>query len=69
VDGRTNSTVGGLTAGAGNTIALNSGAGVFVNNGTGISILGNSVHGTSGLGIPLAIGLPDLDSGPFSITT
>ncbi len=49
-----NNTVGGLGAGAGNTIASNSIDGVFVFNGaTGVSILGNSISASGGLGIHL----------------
>ena len=48
-----NNTIGGTTAGAGNTIA-NNGVGVSVtNSGTGNGILGNSIFSNTGLGIDL----------------
>ncbi|MCA9429638.1 MAG: right-handed parallel beta-helix repeat-containing protein [Candidatus Omnitrophica bacterium] len=48
-------TIGGVDPGAGNTIAYNAGAGVFVNFlNTGHSILGNSVFSNEGLGIDLS---------------
>jgi CSLREA domain-containing protein len=46
-------TIGGTVAGAGNTIAFNNGPGVLVTSGTGNSILGNSIHDNSALGIDL----------------
>lgn len=67
-DGGLYSTVGG--AGAGNTIAFNGGAGVFVTEGSGISILSNSIHSNGGLGIDLGpVGVTandplDADPGP-----
>jgi hypothetical protein len=48
-----NNTIGGTTAGAGNTIAFSTYDGVSVNSGTGNSILGNSIHDNTGLGILL----------------
>jgi CSLREA domain-containing protein len=51
-----NNQVGGTPAGAGNTIAFNSGAGVVVTGGdqtTGNSILGNSIFSNGVLGIDL----------------
>src|SRR5262249_21625087 len=48
-----NNTIGGLAAGAGNTIAFNGGNGVEVFSGTGDSILSNSIHDNGGLGIYL----------------
>jgi hypothetical protein len=46
-------TVGGVEAGAGNTIAFNGGAGVGVQGGVGNRIQGNAIHSNSGLGIDL----------------
>ena len=61
-------TIGGTVAGAGNVIARNTGAGVFVNSGTGDSILSNSIFGNGGLGIDLAPkGVnPNTPGGPHS---
>lgn len=49
-------TVGGTQREAGNTIAYNSGDGIFVFLGTGVSILSNSITANSGLGIELVQG-------------
>ncbi len=38
-----NNTIGGTVSGAGNTIAFNSGDGVFVSSGTSNAILGNFI--------------------------
>jgi hypothetical protein len=46
-----NNTVGGTASGAGNTISGNSGDGVLVRYGNGVSILGNSISASGGLGI------------------
>jgi hypothetical protein len=46
-----NTTIGGPAAGAGNVIAFNGGAGVFVNEAPGTSILGNSIYGNASIGI------------------
>ncbi len=54
VDGATNNTIGASTTGAGNVIAGNGAAGVFVNSGTGIAIQRNSIFSNAGLGIDLA---------------
>jgi hypothetical protein len=51
--GASANTTGGTTAGAGNTIAFNVGNGVDLDSGTGNSILGNSIHDNTGLGIVL----------------
>ena len=48
-----NNTIGGTTAGAGNTIAFSSGTGVDVDSGTGNSILANSIFSNGGPGILL----------------
>jgi hypothetical protein len=44
-------TIGGLEAGAGNTIAFNAGDGVVVSQGTGNPILSNAIFSNAGLGI------------------
>jgi hypothetical protein len=49
----TNNTIGGITPGAGNTIAFNGGNGVVVLSGTAKSILSNAIFGNGGLGIDL----------------
>ncbi len=49
----TNLAIGGTAAGDGNTIANNTGAGVWVQSGTGVAILGNSMFSNGGLGIDL----------------
>jgi uncharacterized repeat protein (TIGR01451 family) len=58
VNGASNNTIGGTGAGAGNTIAFNGRAGVFlVSNASvpaGDSILANSIFSNSGLGIDLS---------------
>src|SRR5262249_14302731 len=46
-----NNTLGGTTAGAGNTIAFNRGDGVDIDSGTGSSILGNSIFSNAVQGI------------------
>ncbi len=51
--GASGNTIGGTTAGAGNTIAFNGGDGVFVETGTGNSVLGNSIFSNTGLGLDL----------------
>jgi titin len=58
-DGVSNNTIGGTTAGAGNTIAYNHSDGVSVPSvySGGISILGNSIHENGGLGIHLHPGI------------
>jgi CSLREA domain-containing protein len=48
-----NNSVGGTTAGAGNTIANSGSDGVEIGGGTGNLILGNSISGSTGLGIEL----------------
>ncbi len=49
-------TVGGASAGAGNVIAYNNGAGVFIAVGTGNAVQGNSIHQNQGSGIVLEPG-------------
>jgi len=51
--GASNNTIGGMTAGAGNTIAFNGGDGVFIASGISNAILGNSTFSNAGLGIDL----------------
>ncbi|MGE5276297.1 MAG: right-handed parallel beta-helix repeat-containing protein [Acidobacteriota bacterium] len=46
--------IGGAAAGAGNTIAFNGAAGIFVSSGTGNALLSNSIRGNATLGIDLA---------------
>ncbi len=46
-------TIGGVTAGAANTIAFNTADGVQVNSGTDDPIRGNSIYSNGGLGIEL----------------
>ena len=61
-DDQHDSTIGGTQAGAGNTIALNTGNGVGIESDDfcgsfahGIAILGNAIHHNGGLGIDLGI--------------
>lgn len=49
----THNTIGGTAAGAGNIIAFSQGHGVTVTDGTQNSILGNSIHSNTNLGIDL----------------
>ena len=51
--GASNNTIGGTSAGAGNLIAYNGGAGVDVLAGTGNAILDNVIYGNKGIGIDL----------------
>ena len=53
ISGGNNNTVGGTAADAANTIAFNGGDGVFVSVSSGNSILRNSIHSNTGLGIDL----------------
>jgi parallel beta-helix repeat protein len=68
-------TIGGTAAGAGNTIAYNSGAGVAIANGTGNTVSRNSIFNNTGLGISLVSGgnnnlpAPTLTSAKYSSTT
>jgi hypothetical protein len=56
IEGSSNNLIGGTTAGAGNAIAYNGGAGVFVNSGTGNAILENSIYNNQSMGIVLQNG-------------
>jgi titin len=53
IEGANNNTIGGTTAGAGNTIAFNTAYGVQVDSGTGNGILGDSIFANSRPGILL----------------
>lgn len=53
IQASSNNTIGGTVNGAGNVIAFNNTAGVFVNVGMGNSIRGNSIFGNLALGINL----------------
>ena len=72
-DSSLNNTIGGIGAGAGNTIAFNTGAGVVVGNysgdpSTGNAILSNSISGNDALGIDLGDDFitPNTPGGPHS---
>jgi hypothetical protein len=54
ISGGSNNAVGGTMAGMGNTIAFNDGDGISISAGTGNSLLGNSIHSNTDLGIDLA---------------
>jgi titin len=56
--------IGGTAAGQGNTIAFNAQDGVFVPQGSAISILGDSIHDNGGLGIHLASGANNNQAAP-----
>ena len=53
-DSATGARIGGVNAGEGNVITGNSTRGVWIESGTGTSVLGNSIHGNGALGIDLA---------------
>lgn len=63
--GAANNTIGGIAAGAGNTIAYNGGDGVLVYAGNGNAILSNSIFSNNALGINLypVIGVNANDAG------
>jgi hypothetical protein len=67
-DGATNNTIGGTSHGAGNVIAFSSNNGVTLFNGSGISILGNSIHDNNAKGISLASGANDNQAAPVLTT-
>jgi hypothetical protein len=52
--GAFNNTIGGLVAGAGNTIAFNAGRGISIPGGVGNGILANSISNNEQLGIDLS---------------
>ncbi|HNP29217.1 MAG TPA: DUF4347 domain-containing protein, partial [Nitrospirales bacterium] len=74
-NGLTNTLIGGVVAGAGNTIAFHGSNGIhaFATAGTGIAILGNEMYGNGGLGIDLnadgvtANDVGDGDTGPNNL--
>src|SRR5205823_521931 len=57
-------TVGGTTAGSGNVVRSNGGAGVLVDGSTGNPIFRNSIFANTGLGISLVNGGNDLQPSP-----
>ncbi len=65
--------IGGTDVGAGNTIAYNSRAGVWIGAGTNNGVYGNSVFANGGLGIDLGFAgvqandISDADSGPNNL--
>jgi HYR domain-containing protein len=72
--GASNNTIGGaLSSTAGNTIAFNGAQGVRVDDGTGNSIIQNSIHSNTGLGIDLSPAgvtpndMDDPDTGPNNL--
>jgi uncharacterized repeat protein (TIGR01451 family) len=75
IEGASNNLVGGLTAGAGNVIAFNSGKGIaaIVSSAVGNAILSNSIHDNGGLGVDLnddgvtANDANDADAGPNNL--
>jgi hypothetical protein len=65
--GVTGNLIGGTAPGQGNVIAGNSSAGVMVFNSSRNAILGNSIYGNAGLGIPLPPGTgPGIYLYPFN---
>ncbi len=67
INGSSN-TIGGTTAGAGNTIAFNTGDGIDVITGNGNAIRENSIYG-KGEGIVLEDTVSDSQPGPRSMTS
>ncbi len=49
----TSAVIGGTGVGEGNIVANNGGDGIFIQSGTGSSILGNTIYSNTGLGIDL----------------
>jgi hypothetical protein len=68
IDGASGNTIGGTTAGAGNTIAYNNSDGVFLNGGSSNSILGNSIHDNGGLGISFHGGANNSQAAPVLLS-
>ena len=56
--------VGGTAAGEGNVIAFNASEGVLVSQGSGMGILGNSIHSNDALGIDLGAGANNDQAAP-----
>lgn len=52
-DGASGNVIGGTAAGAANEVAHNTGAGVWINDGTGNRVSRNSIHDNIGLGIAI----------------
>ncbi|MBS1789356.1 MAG: DUF11 domain-containing protein [Acidobacteria bacterium] len=73
LSGASNNAIGGIAAGAGNTIAFNGATGVFSPNGVGNAILGNSIFSNMNLGINFSDDLVtpndpgDPDTGPNNL--
>ena len=72
--GATGNTIGGTSAGAGNTIAFNVGTGVLIRSGSGNGVLSNSIFSNGSLGIDISDDLGvtpndvcDTDIGPNSL--
>jgi hypothetical protein len=64
IDGPIGEQIGGTAVGDANTIAFNGQDGVWVLQGSAVSILGNSIHDNGGLGIDLASGTNDNQAAP-----
>src|SRR5205823_1568067 len=62
-------TIGRTDTGDGNTIAFNGRFGVFVNSGTGCSIMGNSIFANGSLGITLNGDVLPLPNDPSDMDT
>jgi hypothetical protein len=67
-NGASNNAIGGMTSGAGNTIAFNGGNGVTVLSGTGNGIHQNLIYGNGGLPIELGNSglVPNAPGGPHA---
>jgi hypothetical protein len=57
-------TIGGTAHGQGNVIAFNAGDGVFLASGIGVTMRGNSMHSSTGLGIDLSPDGVNANDGP-----